>query len=69
MSPMKDEMSRAQMSADSMRVGDAALRFCGIQVEDVAPGRASGRMTVTDEMVNGYGLRFPSRGYGVRLCL
>jgi acyl-CoA thioesterase len=35
---------------------DAASRHLGIQVEDVAPGRASARMKVTATMINGHEL-------------
>ncbi|MBX6767757.1 MAG: hydroxyphenylacetyl-CoA thioesterase PaaI [Actinomadura rubrobrunea] len=35
---------------------DAATRHLGMEIADVAPGRARVRMTVTDVMVNGFGM-------------
>lgn len=49
----------AQQIADRvvahMLEADAFSRWLGITVSDVAPGRATCRMTVRDEMVNGFG--------------
>jgi acyl-CoA thioesterase len=39
-----------------MYAADLASQRLGITVEDVAPGRATARMTVTDDMVNGHGI-------------
>lgn len=35
---------------------DRASRRLGIEISDVAPGRASATMAVTDDMVNGHGI-------------
>lgn len=40
--------------AERMYAGDRASRHLGIEVADVAPGRARATMTVTDTMVNGH---------------
>ena len=46
---------RAERQADAMAADDAASRALGIRVSDVAPGRATARMTVRADMVNGHG--------------
>ena len=51
-----DPSDLARRSAAAMYEADLASRSLGIAVEDIAPGRATARMTVTDEMVNGHDL-------------
>jgi acyl-CoA thioesterase len=46
----------ARRSADAMYAADRASQHLGIEVRDVAPGRASATMTVTDTMINGHGV-------------
>lgn len=45
----------AQRQADEMWADDAASRALGITISAVAPGRATARMTVRSDMVNGHG--------------
>ena len=49
-----DEVARR--SAEAMWAGDRASRSLGMQILDVGPGRATLRMTVTDDMVNGHAI-------------
>jgi acyl-CoA thioesterase len=49
-----EEAARAQ--ADRMYAADEATRSLGIAVDGVGVGRASARMTVTAQMVNGHGV-------------
>jgi acyl-CoA thioesterase len=46
----------AERSAAAMWAGDRASRSLGMQIVDVGPGRATLRMAVTDDMVNGHGI-------------
>jgi acyl-CoA thioesterase len=46
----------ARRSAEAMWAGDAASRSLGMEVVDVAPGRATLRMTVREDMVNGHAI-------------
>lgn len=46
----------ARRAADAMYAADRASRRLGITVEGVGPGRATARMTVTGDMVNGHGI-------------
>jgi acyl-CoA thioesterase len=46
----------ARECAQRMYADDAASRALGIEVSDVAPGRATTRMSVRDDMVNGHGI-------------
>jgi acyl-CoA thioesterase len=39
-----------------MYADDAASRALGITIEDVAPGRATARMTIAKSMINGHGI-------------
>ena len=50
-----DEVARR--SAEAMWAGDRASRSLGMEILDVGPGRATLRMTVTDDMVNGHAIR------------
>jgi acyl-CoA thioesterase len=44
----------ARRSTEAMWAGDRASRGLGMQVVEVAPGRATVTMTVRDDMVNGH---------------
>jgi acyl-CoA thioesterase len=46
----------AAACAEAMYAADEASRRLGITIEGVAPGRATARMLVTGEMVNGHGI-------------
>ena len=46
----------AQRCADLMWSGDSASRSLGMELVEVGPGRATIRMTVRDDMVNGHGI-------------
>src|SRR3954471_3212891 len=50
------EQSRAEQQAAAMYAADVASQALGIQVSDVAVGRATASMRVTDAMVNGHGI-------------
>jgi acyl-CoA thioesterase len=49
-----DEVARR--SADAMWAGDQASRSLGMQILDVSAGRATLRMTVREDMVNGHAI-------------
>jgi acyl-CoA thioesterase len=49
-----DEVARR--CADAMYAADRSTRHLGIEITDVAPGRARARMVVADTMVNGHGI-------------
>jgi phenylacetic acid degradation protein PaaD len=46
----------ARRSAETMYAADAASRQLGVRVAEVAPGRATARLRVTEAMVNGHGI-------------
>jgi len=46
----------AESAAQAMWAGDRASRSLGMEVLYVGPGRATLRMTVTDDMVNGHAI-------------
>ncbi|WP_196780429.1 hydroxyphenylacetyl-CoA thioesterase PaaI [Oceaniradius stylonematis] len=48
-----DELARA--CADAMWADDNASRHLGMEIEHVAPGKATVAMTITPQMVNGHG--------------
>jgi acyl-CoA thioesterase len=50
------EQARAEQQAAAMYAADLASQSLGIQVRDVAPGRATATMVVTDTMINGHGM-------------
>jgi acyl-CoA thioesterase len=50
----EDPQALAHRSAAAMYEADLASRTLGIQVEDIAPGRATARMLVRDTMLNGH---------------
>ncbi len=49
-------LETARRSAEAMWAGDAASRGLGMEIVDVAPGRATMRMRVRDDMVNGHAI-------------
>src|SRR3954471_19357355 len=51
-----DAAETASRCADAMYAADPASRRLGIEISDVAPGRATATMTITDEMVNGHSI-------------
>ena len=53
---MTDPQSVAESSAAAMWAGDRASQALGMQIVEVAPGRAVLRMTVRDDMVNGHAI-------------
>ena len=50
----EDEVARR--SAEARWAGDRASQSLGMEILDVGPGRATLRMTVTDDMVNGHAI-------------
>ncbi len=51
-----DEMELARACAEQMFKDDQATRDLGMAVEIIGPGVAEARMTVTENMVNGYSI-------------
>ncbi len=49
------EATAAEIRASALYDADRVCRALGIRLDDVAPGRATVRMAVTDSMVNGLG--------------
>jgi acyl-CoA thioesterase len=47
---------RAEQITHAMLATDALSRWLGLEVEEIAPRRCVCRMTVRDEMVNGFGV-------------
>jgi acyl-CoA thioesterase len=52
----EDPQALAQRSAAAMYEADLASRHLGIQIEQIAPGRATARMLVRDTMINGHNI-------------
>jgi acyl-CoA thioesterase len=52
----EDPQTLAQRSAAAMYDADLASRHLGIQIEQIAPGRATARMLVRDTMINGHAI-------------
>jgi acyl-CoA thioesterase len=52
----EDPQALAQRSAAAMYEADAASRHLGIQLENIAPGRATARMLVRATMINGHNI-------------
>lgn len=50
-----DEMTLARAVVEKMLAVDGFSRWLGVEVLEVAPGRSVLRMTVRDEMINGFG--------------
>jgi acyl-CoA thioesterase len=51
-----DPQALAERSAAAMYEADLASRHLGIQIEQIAPGRATARMKVRDTMLNGHAI-------------
>ena len=51
-----DAQAIAQRSAETMYAADGASQRLGIAALDVAPGRATARMRISADMVNGHGI-------------
>jgi acyl-CoA thioesterase len=51
-----DAQARAERLVGAMLARDAFSRWLGIEVTALAPGACTTRMTVRDEMVNGFGV-------------
>jgi acyl-CoA thioesterase len=49
-----DAHELAQRCADSMYADDLASQRAGVTIREVAPGRATAQMTVTEAMINGH---------------
>ena len=56
MSTDTDQVALIRSRAQAMYARDLACQTAGIQLDDVAAGRASLRMRVTGTMVNGHGM-------------
>ncbi|HEX2373417.1 MAG TPA: hotdog fold thioesterase, partial [Actinomycetota bacterium] len=52
----EDPQALAQRAAAAMYDADQASRHLGIQIDQVAPGRATARMQVRDTMLNGHAI-------------
>jgi acyl-CoA thioesterase len=52
----EDPQALAQRSAAAMYDADLASRHLGIQIDQIAPGRATARMLVRDTMLNGHAI-------------
>lgn len=52
----RSDQQVASRAAEALWAGDAASRALGMEVLDVAPGRATVAMTVREDMVNGHGI-------------
>ena len=52
----EDPQALAQRAAAAMYDADRASRHLGIQIDQVAPGRATARMQVRDTMLNGHAI-------------
>lgn len=56
MTPETDEQRLAERVVSAMVARDAFSQWLGIEVLEVAPRRSTCRLTVRDEMVNGFGV-------------
>jgi acyl-CoA thioesterase len=56
MNPQETAQETAQRSAAAMWAGDRASQALGMELVEVGPGRATLRMPVRDDMVNGHGI-------------
>jgi len=54
--PLLSPLEVARRSAAAMWAGDRASQGLGMELLDVGPGRATVRMTVSEEMVNGHAI-------------
>ena len=55
-SSTEDSQAEASATASRMYANDRATRALGILIDDVAPGRATARMRVSADMVNGHAI-------------
>ncbi|GIV57203.1 MAG: phenylacetic acid degradation protein PaaD [Rhodothermaceae bacterium] len=60
-----DAQARAERIVAQMMARDAFSRWLGIEVLAVAPGRATLRMTVRDEMLNGFAVAHGGIAYAL----
>ena len=51
-----DPNAVSDATTEAMWAADAASRSLGIELDEVAPGRARARMRITDSMLNGHGI-------------
>ena len=56
MTTAPDEQQLAERVVRTMVAGDAFSRWLGIEVLEIAPRRSTCRLTVREEMVNGFGV-------------
>ena len=56
MTPQETAQETADRSAAAMWAGDRASQALGMELVEVGPGRATLRMPVRDDMVNGHGI-------------
>lgn len=62
---MSDAQRRAERVVEGMLARDEWSRWLGLEVVDLAPGRCTCRMTVRDEMVNGFGVAHGAIVFGL----
>ena len=53
---MTDEQRRGEQIVEAMLARDEFSRWLGLEVTELAPGRCICRLTVRDDMVNGFGV-------------
>jgi acyl-CoA thioesterase len=53
---MSDAQRLAERVVEGMLAADAFSRWLGLEVVELAPGRCTCRMTIREEMVNGFGV-------------
>src|SRR2546429_8039461 len=63
MSTDTDQVALIRSRAQALYARDLACQTAGIQLDDVAAGRASLRMRVTGTMVNGHGMAHGGRPF------
>jgi acyl-CoA thioesterase len=56
MDPQETAQKTAERSAAAMWAGDRASQALGMEIVEVGPGRATLRMPVREDMVNGHGI-------------
>ena len=56
MTSVPDEQAVATRSAEALWANDRASRWLGMELVEVSPGRATMRMTVREDMVNGHAI-------------
>jgi acyl-CoA thioesterase len=60
-----DELTLARAVVEKMLAVDGFSRWLGIEVLELSPGRSVLRMTVRDEMINGFGTAHGGIGYSL----